>query len=114
MKTALEALFQAMITEGWGRQQSGDVESPAGHFARFDIRAADLDAIRYAFDGVIATYGNPATAEILGHFLVIEDSYGFVSVIRYTSEAEARAAYNVRNARYYEWFNTQPLEDEWR
>ena len=83
MKTALEAVLQAMVTGGWANESDGNVEAPTGHFARVSNSAAELAEVVAAFDDVITAYGMDDTSELVGHFLITEDSQGFVFITAY-------------------------------
>lgn len=83
MKTALEAVLQAMVTGGWANESDGSVEAPTGHFARVTNEARDMDGVHDAFKDVIVTYGLGDESKLIGHFLVREDSNGMVSITAY-------------------------------
>lgn len=108
MKTALEALFQAMITGGWATESDGDVESPHGHFARVHNATAELAEIGDAFEDTLSAYGRPAEDEIVGDFIVIEDSQGFVHITRYPNALATIEAYAAIQADYAAWEDVTP------
>ena len=83
MKTALEAVLQAMVTGGWANESDGNVEAPTGHFARVSNSEAELSEVVQAFDDVITAYGMDDTSELVGHFLITEDSNVIVFVSNY-------------------------------
>lgn len=115
MKTAIEALFQAMVTDGWFTASSGDVEAPSGAYAYVTNTYAEVASILDAFEDTTAVYGVPADAEIVGSFVVVEDSQGFVSIERYDAQladgtaysrgdgAAAKARYDALEAEYAAW-----------
>ncbi|AEK08431.1 hypothetical protein FDG56_gp118 [Mycobacterium phage Bask21] len=103
MKTAIEALFQAMVSDGWFTMSNGDVESSTGFFAYVTNTPAELADIRREFSEVIEAYGNPADEDIVGSFLTVEDSQGFIHITRYASDEGARKAYNGLEYRYERW-----------
>lgn len=82
MKTGLEAVLQAMVTGGWANESGGDVESPTGHYARITNEPADMAGVEDAFSDVMSTY-ECESDELIGHWLVVEDSQGNVSVTAY-------------------------------
>ncbi|AEK10197.1 hypothetical protein FDI14_gp118 [Mycobacterium phage SirDuracell] len=103
MKTAIEALFQAMCGDGWFTASNGDVESTTGFFSYVTNTPAELGDIRREFSEVIEAYGNPADEEIIGSFVVLEDNLGFIHIERYASDEEARARYSNLEYRYERW-----------
>lgn len=109
MKTALEALFQAMISDGWACESAGMVDAPTGYFSWLEIKATDVRRIGEDFSDVLDTYGHPQSDEIVGFFLVVEDSQGFVNITRTDSEKSALAAYTRLEAEFLDWEDTTPL-----
>jgi hypothetical protein len=111
MKTALEALFGAMVAGGWATVSDGDVESPTGHFARVHNATDELGEIRDAFADTIEMYGDPGDDKIVGDFIVIEDSRGFVHITRYDNASDTIDAYDALQDQYGAWYDAQPLQD---
>jgi hypothetical protein len=103
MRTAVEALFDAMVTGGWADEASGDVESPTGHFARLSIVAPDARRALDAFADVVSAYGTPSLDDITGHFLVRTDSQGFLSIERYDSVTELKNNFEELESEYGRW-----------
>ena len=112
MKTALEALFQAMISDYWFTKSSGDVESPTGAFAYVTNTDKELPSILDAFTEITDVYGVPNAEDMTGSFLVVEDSQGNVHISRYDSDTAARAAYMRLEADFLDWEDTTPAHDE--
>jgi hypothetical protein len=101
MKTALEALFQAMASTSWANEYSGDVEAPTGHFAKIvNSSSKDARAALAEFSDVTSAYGALIPEDITGFFLVREDSQGFVYVDRYDSETKLDKAYRELETEY--------------
>jgi hypothetical protein len=103
MRTAIEALFDAMVSDGWANESSGDTEAPTGWFARISNSAAELGEVTDAFSDVIEVYGRPADGDMTGHFLVTGDSLGFIYVTRYETEAELIEEYQRLDREYDTW-----------
>lgn len=103
MRTAIEALFDAMVNDGWANESSGNIEAPTGHFARISNSDNELAEVLQAFEDVTDDYGMPAREDIVGHFLVITDSLGFIHISRYGSEAALIADYRALEAEYNNW-----------
>lgn len=105
MRTALEALFDAMVTAGWADDSDGDVDS-FHHFAVFHtITPDEVDRIGEEFGEVLDAYGRPNADELVGHFLVITGSSGNVTVLGYETESEARHAFGTHQHGYTELLN---------
>lgn len=105
MKTALEAIFDAMVTAGWADETDGDVET-FHHFALFrTITPDEVDRIGDEFGDVLNTYGRPNADELVGHFLVITGSEGHVTVLQYETESDAVHTFNTHQYAYSELHN---------
>jgi hypothetical protein len=111
MRTALEALFDAMITGGWANESDGHVESPTGHFARISNAPNELSEIRQAFSDVTDAYGMPSDDDITGHFLVMTDSQGFIHITRYHAESDLIRRYRHLCEEYFAWADDAAAED---
>ena len=107
MKTALEAFFDAMVSNGWADEQDGDVQT-FHHFALFGtITPDEVDSMAEEFSSVLDTYGRPNNDEVVGHFLVITGSEGHVTVLQYETELEAVHAFGTHQHAYSELHNAQ-------
>lgn len=93
MRTAREALFSAMVNDGWACESTGDIEAPTGYFAWMTNAPDELDEIREAFEDIIQVYGDVADEDLIGAFLVTGDDHGRVFVERFDSEMALRAEY---------------------
>lgn len=103
MRTATEALFDAIVSGGWANRSDGDVESPTGHFALVSNSREELPELRQAFSDVIDTYGDVSDDDLIGHFIVTTDSDGFVDVTRYPSVVSAASEFVTLSRRYTAW-----------
>jgi hypothetical protein len=107
VKTALEAVLQAMISGGWANESDGSVGAPTGHFARVSNSREEVEGIPggviETFEDVINTYGLEDMDLLIGHFLVVEDSQGFVHVTEYDSEVELTRAFQELQDAYSLW-----------
>jgi hypothetical protein len=83
MRTGLEAVLQAMVTGGWANESGGAVDAPTGHYARITNEPTDVSGIVDAFEDTIHTYGLDDMGLLIGHWLVVEDSQGNVTVTAY-------------------------------
>jgi len=105
MRTALEALFDAMINDGWANESSGDVEAPTGHFACISNSEAELAEILAAFTDVTDVYGLPDTADIIGHFLVVTNNQGFIDIESFESADDLKSTYRELVDEYDSWMD---------
>lgn len=112
MKTALQAVLQAMVSGGWANESDGDVESPQGHFARVTVEPAELEECVNAFEDVIAVYGLEDENTLIGHFLVREDSQGFVHVTEYDNPIALTRDFQELQDAYALWEDTTPLRGD--
>jgi hypothetical protein len=83
VKTALEAVLQAMVTGGWANESGGTVDAPTGHYARVSVSADEVGSVVDAFEDVLAVYPLDSLTQLIGEWLVQEDDQGFVTVTAY-------------------------------
>lgn len=69
-----------MVTEGWANESDGSVDSPMGAFARVSVSEAEVGEVVDAFKDVLAMYPLDSLTQLIGNWLVEEDSQGNVSV----------------------------------
>lgn len=103
MMTALEAVLSAMASDRMWCENSGDSEAPTGHFARVGIYEGDMPEVLSAFHDVIEAYGMADTNELLGYWLVVTNSQGFVDITAFDNDAALIAAYEQLESAYDEW-----------
>lgn len=101
-RDAVDEMLYTLSLHGWANE-SGDVESPTGFFARISITRQELPEVVEAFQDEIAAQGFTDTAALIGHFLLFEDSQGFVEVDEYDDEPSLRIAYEGLEALYSQW-----------
>lgn len=98
-----DQLLYYITLEGWGVASGGDVQSPSGWFGRISTTEAELPGVEQAFGEQISSSG-VAPAELVGHFLLNEDSQGFVYVTEYGSERDLLASYGILEEVYEQWW----------
>lgn len=111
MRTALEAVLQAMIIGGWANESDGDVTAPMGAFARVTNEAEDKAGIEDAFHDVMDTYECEYDA-LIGHWLVEEASNGAVRVTRYDNPIHLTRDFQQLQDDYALWEDTTPLRGD--
>jgi hypothetical protein len=100
-------------TEGFGKTQDGDVDSPTGFFALVILdESCDLafaDHTNYPlgdYAGEVArTYGVTAD-DVMGAHVVTTNSHGFVWVQTFATAEEAQAHYAELEAAYSAWLDS--------
>lgn len=99
--------------EGYGQRDdsSGDVNSPTGYFQLVTI-PDDVDLLIGSYPGdpmpMLTTEYGVTSEDVAGSHIVFHDSQGFVSVVTYADETEARATFDCLSHRYDVW-----SEDDW-
>lgn len=58
MDTLQEALFRAMLNDGWFTDSDGNVESPTGYFGYVVNSDSDWNEVASVFEETIAAYGD--------------------------------------------------------
>lgn len=103
MDTSLEALFKAMIGNGWFINSNGDVEAPCGYFGYTNQTHAELEEIYEAFSDTVEAYGKPSDDDIVGSFFAYIDSNGIISIEKFDSVDQAHDRYNAFELEYATW-----------
>jgi hypothetical protein len=96
-----------MTLHGWCNEFSGDVECPTGFFARMSNTAREVAEIAEAFEEDFKELGLVDINELVGHFLLMEDSDGFVSVVKYEDEELLKYDYRRLDDVYCYWSEGQ-------
>lgn len=110
----IDETLYVMSLEGWANESSGDVEAPTGWFARISINEQELPEVVLAFMEDIQNIGLDTPSALLGHWLLRENSIGFVDAEEYDTEDELKAAYDELDGRYGEWLGQdEPDTDYW-
>lgn len=88
-----EALYQLTL-DGYGFESSGDVESVTGWFAWLSLGKEDTAELQDRLE----TTGD--VSHLFGHFVIIQDSQGIVTVHKFMSSEDAKDAYDTLQADY--------------
>ena len=93
MDTLQEALFRAMLNDGWFTDSDGDVEAPTGYFGYVVNDGGDWTGVEDAFSDVIESYagselspdnfGAWADANFYGVYSAFIDSNGIITIYRH-------------------------------
>lgn len=103
MDTALEALFRAMLQEGWFCASNGETDSPTGFFGYVTNEPNEIKELTEAFFKTLETYGAPSDSDVIGAFTAHIDSNGIISIHRWDSKQEAEKAYLAASSEYEKW-----------
>ncbi len=98
-----DELLHDLSVSGWANASSGDVASPTGHFSRISNSEAELPEVVGTFDEDLHTLGRDNFGCLVGHFMVIESSEGFVTVVSYRTEQALMTDYAQLEAVYSAW-----------
>lgn len=102
-----EALHLLCANE-WANESDGDVEAPTGYFWRITIEQRELAEVLGVLEGFDVPNLDPD--ELVGEFIVREDSQGFVHVADYSTDEPVRAfgdrsrvAFRSLQRKYADW-----------
>jgi hypothetical protein len=110
--SARDSILHYLCLAGWANESFGNVESPTGYVWRITNDPADVSQDNTEFQSVLDTWltdspevtDSPALRdELVGNFLVTEDSNGFIGVTRYLSEHLLIQAFDSLASIYSEW-----------
>lgn len=100
--SARDELLHIMCSSGWADMSEGDVESPAGYFYLISNSVPELAELVAAFQEDITSLG-VSPDDVVGHFVVVEGSSGFVGVGSFDSEADAQREFDRLGEVYTVW-----------
>lgn len=92
MKTAIETLFEAMMTDGWMTASDGDVEAPTGAFAYVTNTSDEITSILDAFSDTVEMT-EVDHADLVGSFVVHTNEQGQTFIDRVADDDEARRVF---------------------
>jgi hypothetical protein len=88
-----EALHR-LCQEQWANESTGNVEAPTGYVWRITITEAELPEVRSALDAIWEDHPyddeGRACAEMVGAWIVVEDTQGFVTCTNWATDEPAR------------------------
>ena len=110
------ALYE-MSVHGWFTEESGNVEAPTGWFAWTEILPTELDSVVDAFADEFAELDDFDPAELVGGWILYEDSQGFVDAVRYELSpvpgySDARIAFRTLENEYCGWADIDDDDDD--
>lgn len=97
----------------WGNESDGNAPDYGAHFTRITLTWSDVNPRNTEFHSVMdewpdradamARYDHTFWTQLLGHFIVSEDSQGFVHVREFGSEDEAKRRFDQFAEHYAQW-----------
>lgn len=103
--SARDEVLDAIAKEGWANKSDGDTGSVSGWFARISNSPAELRELMSAFEDQMNEAGLADPIELVGHFLVVEDQTGFVTVTKHEDEKSLTTDYALHEMWHQEWQN---------
>lgn len=109
--TDRDNILHFLCTSGWANDTFGDVEAPTGFVSRISNNPADVHLpnteITSLIEDQLALYDITDDAgfrrSLEGHFLVIEDDRGLVTVRMYADEEALKQDFRTLRDRYETW-----------
>lgn len=107
-----DEILHSLCLAGWSNDSFGDVEAPTGYVWRIANTWEDVRPINTEFNSLFEALEIPGMEDglspmnrriLVGHFIVIEDSNGFIYVRSFNSEGAMMQEYEYRELQYSEW-----------
>lgn len=110
--SARDSILEYLCNNGWANGSFGDVDAPTGYVYRISNNPADVHIPNTEVTSLLGDWfeANPEVtdspelrAELVGHFLVNEDSNGFIHVAMFEKEETLTELYQFMENKYDEW-----------
>lgn len=117
--SARDDILHYLCTSAWANESFGDVEAPTGYVWRISNSWAEVKPASMDFTAVLegwlewnqeVTDSEELRRELVGYFLVQENSNGLVHVREYLTEAALLADFRTLERDFYIWDDSN--EDE--
>jgi len=114
--SARDSILHFLCTSEWSNDSFGDVEAPTGYVWKISNDPADVHIPNTEITSVLEEWfiANPEVtdspelrAELVGHFLVTEDSQGFIGVTEYPTANLLAVAYESLEGIFSEWAGSE-------
>lgn len=103
MRTNLENVLSAIVTEGWANDSFGDVNEYGAHYALVTITDSEFLEVADAMADVLSVY--PVDLQdLVGNFIMVTDTMGNVDLTRYAGYDDAVHAFNAGRDNYAAWY----------
>lgn len=103
MDTAQEALFRAMLNNGWFVKSDGNVNTPHGYFGYMVNISAEVPDIYDAFESITEAYGRCHRDDLIGAYFARITSDGMIDIRKYITANEAQAEFETSLKEYLKW-----------
>ena len=112
-------ILHFLCTSDWATDSGGNVESPTGYFWRIsntpeDVRMENTE-ITSLIEDQMSAYdiedGPEFRESLVGHYLLVEDSNGFVNVSEYLTEMALRRDFEKLQAEFEAWDSQDEPEE---
>lgn len=119
--SARDSILHYLCTVEWSNASFGDVAAPTGYVWRISNNWEEVKPINMEFTSVLedwftdnseVTDSPELRKELVGHFLVIEDSNGFVHVLEFPSERDLKRDFAIREAQFEDWSKDEDEDEE--
>lgn len=100
------------MSDGWGNDSSGSVDAPTGYFVRISNDWEEVKPENGEFSSMLEEWfeQNPEVTdspelrrELVGHFLVREDSNGFVTITEYPTKGALQSDFDKLDSDWVDW-----------
>lgn len=118
--TDRDSALHFLCINSWGADETGHVESPVGYVWRISNEWEDVKPQNTEFTSALDEWfeeqGDVEDSEefrrsLVGHFLLIENDQGFVSVVQYSTESNMLFVFDEFRAVFEAWDSqTEPCE----
>lgn len=108
-----DSALHYLCTVEWSNDSTGDVEAPTGYVWRISLSPSELSYERDEIGSVLEEWFQSESVEdtaefrrsLVGHFLVVEDSQGFVTVQEFNLGFMLQARFEQLQAHYEAWLD---------
>jgi hypothetical protein len=110
--SARDSILEYLCNNGWANESFGDVEAPTGYVYRISNTLEEVHIPNTEVTSLLGDWfeENPEVtdspelrAELVGHFLVTENSQGFVNVTAFETEKDLLSVFQSLEDEYNEW-----------
>lgn len=107
-----DSALHFLCLSGWGNESAGDTDGYGVYFTRITLGWDDIRPSNGEFNSLIEQWpdyvdsneaGIPFRTQLIGHYIVSEDSNGFVHVRELGSEAAVKARFDAFAEHYANW-----------
>ena len=109
--TDRDNILHFMATCDWANESFGDVDAPTGYVWRMSNTFQDVSPKNGEFNSLVETSvalydivdNDEFRESLVGHFLIWEDSNGFVGVLQFATEQELLSVFHDLETEFNAW-----------